>query len=95
MKKMILSIALLGMSTLGWADSKEAAVDRLEHAGAVGSRYDDLQGLDVIAHVQRPRRTVAKQGNLTVHLDKFGGAAVVCHGRVRYLGAENPRHRRY
>jgi len=35
MKKMILSLALVGMSTLGWADSKEAAADRLEHAGVV------------------------------------------------------------
>ena len=35
MKKTILTIALLGMSTLAWADSKEAAADRLEHAGAV------------------------------------------------------------
>ena len=35
MKKMILSIALMGLSTLAWADSKEAAADRLEHAGAV------------------------------------------------------------
>jgi lipid-binding SYLF domain-containing protein len=35
MKKIILSLALVGMSTLGWADSKEAAADRLEHASAV------------------------------------------------------------
>jgi lipid-binding SYLF domain-containing protein len=36
MKKMMLSIALLGLSTLAWADSpSEAAADRLEHAGAV------------------------------------------------------------
>jgi lipid-binding SYLF domain-containing protein len=36
MKKVMLSVALLGFSTLGWADSpSEAAADRLEHAGAV------------------------------------------------------------
>jgi lipid-binding SYLF domain-containing protein len=36
MKKMLLSIALLSLTPLGWADSpNDATVDRLEHAGAV------------------------------------------------------------
>jgi len=36
MKKMMLSIALLGLSTCSWADSpREASVDRLDHAAAV------------------------------------------------------------
>ncbi|MGA2219287.1 MAG: lipid-binding SYLF domain-containing protein [Terracidiphilus sp.] len=36
MKKLLLLIALIGLSTLSWAENpKEASVDRLEHAGAV------------------------------------------------------------